>query len=98
MPAAWLARFGRTVTDQVLDAVEGPARGAAQATGARATLAGQALPFRDDAANDATAAANADANASDRALRADARDREAMTVLRDWMAQARGEPRLARRR
>ena len=75
MPAAWLARFGRTVTDQVLEAVE--ARLSAPRTaGTRATLAGQALPSWDDA-ND---------NASQRAL--DARDREAMAAIRDWMAHA----------
>ena len=89
MPAAWLARFGRTVTDQVLEAVE--ARLAApRAAGARATLAGQALPSWDDANDNAKAAAgdNADAreSASDRTLAA--RDREAMTAIRDWMAHA----------
>ena len=46
MPAAWLARFGRTVTDQVLDAVE-ERLAAPRAAGARATLAGQALPSWD---------------------------------------------------
>ena len=95
MPAAWLARFGRTVTDQVLDAVE--ARLAApRAAGARATLAGQALPSWDADGDDATAAANPgsgsgagdDADASGRVLRADARDRDAMAALRDWMAHA----------
>ncbi len=87
MPAAWLARFGRTVTDQVLSVVE--ARLAAPRTaGARATLAGQALPSWDDANDNAKAAAGDNADASDRALRADARDREAMTAIRDWMAHA----------
>ena len=87
MPAAWLARFGRTVTDQVLSVVE--ARLAAPRTaGARATLAGQALPSWDDANDTAKAAAGDNADASDRALRADARDREAMTAIRDWMAHA----------
>ena len=43
IPQAWLARFGRTVTGQVLDAVE--ARLAApREAGARMSLAGQALP------------------------------------------------------
>ena len=91
MPAAWLARFGRTVTDQVLDAVE--ARLAApRAAGARVRLAGQALPFRDGAGDRAKAAANdntgAGDNASGRAFRADARDREAVAAIRDWLAQA----------
>ena len=87
MPAAWLARFGRTVTDQVLSVVE--ARLAAPRTaGARATLAGQALPSWDGGNDTAKAAAGDNADASDRALRADARDREAMTAIRDWMAHA----------
>ena len=86
MPQAWLARFGRTVTDQVLDAVE--ARLAAPRTpGAQATLAGQALPSWD---GDAKAAADpgtgSGASASERALAA--RDRDAMTAIRDWMAHA----------
>ncbi|MCY4003641.1 MAG: hypothetical protein OXF33_08050, partial [Rhodospirillales bacterium] len=40
MPRAWLARFGRTVADQVIDAVEGR-MGAAQAPGTQINLAGQ---------------------------------------------------------
>ena len=92
MPAAWLARFGRTVTDQVLDAVE-ERLAAPRRPGAQATLAGQALPSWDGDA-DATAAANpgsgsgagAGEAASERALAA--RDRDAMTAIRDWMAHA----------
>ena len=102
MPAAWLARFGRTVTDQVLGAVEARLS-APRAAGARATLAGQALPSWD---GDAKAAANpgtgsgagdnagagpgsgsgASGDASERALAA--RDRDAMTAIRDWMARS----------
>ncbi|MCY4013276.1 MAG: hypothetical protein OXG82_11230 [Gammaproteobacteria bacterium] len=40
IPAAWLARFGRTVADQVIDAVEGRME-AAQAPGREVHLAGQ---------------------------------------------------------
>ena len=81
MPAAWLARFGRTVTDQVLDAVEGRLK-APRAAGVRATFAGQALPFWEEGGG--KAAANDDAS-----------DRAAMAALRDWMAQggANGERR-----
>ena len=92
MPAAWLARFGRTVTDQVLDAV-GERLAAPRAAGARVRLAGQALPSWD---GDAKAGANdnagagpgtgSGAGASERALAA--RDREAMTAVRDWMARS----------
>ena len=86
MPAAWLARFGRTVTDQVLDAVE-DRLAAPRAAGARATLAGQALPSWDgDAKAAADPGSGSGAGASERALTA--RDREAMTALRDWLAQA----------
>ena len=42
MPQAWLARFGRTVAEQVLDAVEERIRSAPQA-GVQVTLAGQRL-------------------------------------------------------
>ena len=80
MPAAWLARFGRTVTDQVLEAVEARLS-APRAAGARATLAGQALPSWDGGGK--TAASD---NVSDRTLAA--RDREAMAAIRDWMAHA----------
>ena len=88
MPAAWLARFGRTVTDQVLDAVEARLA-ASRAAGTRVRLAGQALPFW-DAGDRAKTAANDDAGAgaSGRVLRADARDREAVAAIRDWMAHA----------
>ena len=40
IPTAWLARFGRTVADQVIDAVEGR-MGAAGAPGTEVNLAGQ---------------------------------------------------------
>ena len=40
MPQAWLARFGRTVADQVIDAVEGR-MGAARAPGTEVNLAGR---------------------------------------------------------
>ncbi len=42
IPQAWLARFGRTVADQVLDAVENRMRGAQQ-PGIEMTLAGQSV-------------------------------------------------------
>ena len=50
MPAAWLARFGRTVAEQALDGIAG--RLAANRTpGMQGAIAGQALSF-DQAAND----------------------------------------------
>ena len=59
MPQAWLARFGRTVADQVIDAVETRMR-APRAPGAEVRLAGQRLGlgplFGADAAPDGGAA------------------------------------------
>ena len=43
MPKAWLARFGRTVAEQVVDSVQARLE-APRAAGAQATLGGQALP------------------------------------------------------
>ena len=43
MPKAWLARFGRTVAEQVVDSVQARLEAPRQA-GAEATLGGQALP------------------------------------------------------
>ncbi len=42
MPQAWLARFGRTVADQVIDAIEGR-MAAARSPGTEMTVAGQRL-------------------------------------------------------
>ena len=84
MPAAWLARFGRTVTDQVLDAVEARLA-ASRAAGARVRLAGQALPSWDAGDRAKTAANDADdagADASGRVLRADASGRVHRSEMR----------------
>ena len=43
MPQAWLARFGRTVAEQVIEAVQGRLRAPPRA-GMEVSLAGQALP------------------------------------------------------
>ena len=55
IPQAWLARFGRTVADQVLDAVDARLRGA-RTPGIEAAVAGQALSF-DSSPGDADAVA-----------------------------------------
>ena len=65
MPAAWLARFGRTVADQVIEAVEGRVRASRQA-GFEARLAGQRIGGpapADDVMRDAEAQARAEAMA-----------------------------------
>ncbi|MCY4119879.1 MAG: SwmB domain-containing protein [Acidobacteria bacterium] len=86
IPKAWLARFGRTVTGQVLDAVE--ARLAApRLAGARAALAGQALPSRAPGDGDGGDAANDNA-AADRASLAEADPGRAEDAMRRWMAFA----------
>ncbi len=56
MPAAWLARFGRTVAEQALDGISGR-MAAPRTAGVEGTLAGQALSFgaAGEAANDTAA-------------------------------------------
>ena len=76
IPEAWLARFGRTVTGQVLDAVE--ARLAApRVAGAEASLAGQALPSwrGGDGASPGTVSG------------AGEEDRAALAAMTAWLAQ-----------
>ena len=73
IPKAWIARFGRTVTGQVLDAVEGRLAAQRQA-GMQATVAGYALPSWDGGATAQTAAQS--------------EDRLAMAALGSWMARA----------
>ncbi len=57
MPAAWLARFGRTVAEQALDGIAGR-MAAPRTAGMQGSIAGQALSF-DPAANDNTAPSHA---------------------------------------
>ena len=77
MPAAWLARFGRTVTGHVLDAVEARLK-APRTPGMEASLAGQALPSWSPGLG---------SGAGGEAV-ADADDRGAMAALGTWLAQA----------
>ncbi|MDE0201872.1 MAG: hypothetical protein OXK73_05490 [Rhodospirillaceae bacterium] len=60
IPAAWLARFGRTVADQVIDAVEGR-MAAARTGGTELTLGGQRIGGGATAEDDALDAAQAEA-------------------------------------
>ena len=80
---AWLARFGRTVTDQVVDAVTGRLEAPGRA-GASARLAGQALPSW--APGGGAPGASNDDGQPDRASVAEARDTAA--AMRRWMAFA----------
>ena len=54
MPAAWLARFGRTVAEQALDGIAGRIAAPREA-GAQGTIAGQALSFGTGSAADGAA-------------------------------------------
>ncbi|MCY4141081.1 MAG: fibronectin type III domain-containing protein [Rhodobacteraceae bacterium] len=76
---AWLARFGRTVTDQVVEAVT--ARLAAtRSAGVEATLAGQMLPSWSPGGGTVPGAAGGSADAAGGA--------DTATMLRRWMALA----------
>ncbi len=92
MPKAWVARFGRTVADQVLDAVDARLR-AARAGGVSVSLAGQrvggAAPKaeakadeRSSAASDGTAASLFGGTAA-----ADAGETARLKALSEWLRQ-----------
>ena len=92
IPEAWLARFGRTVTGQVLDAVQDRLAASRQA-GAQMSLAGQALPSWTPGPGSGTGAV--DKAAPERLSAADTRGRGAMETVRSWMAgtdAGRSEP------
>ena len=81
---AWLARFGRTVTDQVVDAVTGRLE-APRRAGASAMLAGQALPSWAPGGATAPGAASGDGQPGRASV---AEERDAATTMRRWMAFA----------
>ena len=83
---AWLARFGRTVTDQVLEAVT-DRLAAPRSPGMKVSLAGRALPIRgqDNAAREDRPAGNAGS------LRANLAERGAMDALRNWISHTGAE-------
>ena len=57
MPAAWLARFGRTAAEQALDGIAGRIA-APRSAGVRGTIAGQALNFDPGSTGSQSGAAN----------------------------------------
>ncbi len=79
IPKAWLARFGRTVADHVVDAVT-VRLSAPRAAGVEATLAGHALPSWSPDGGTVPGAVN---GTTGEALYADA---DTATLLRRWMA------------
>ena len=99
MPKAWLARFGRTVAEQVLDAVGARLRTAPRA-GVEATLAGEALPRWN--ANGTAAGGTNDSGTEDAAARAkaareaeaqEAEAKERLTSFSDWLRGGREDGR-----
>ena len=93
IPEAWLARFGRTVTGQVLDAVE--ARLTAPRTpGTQASLAGQALPSwrPGSGAGAGPGSGDADATAAAAAEQAEAEARQALASMTAWLAHMEPDP------
>ena len=89
MPQAWIARFGRTVADQVLDAVEARLR-AARTAGMSVSLGGQQIggttakakaDGKSGAASDGTSASLSGATA------ADAGDTARLKALSDWLSR-----------
>ena len=88
MPKAWIARFGRTVADQVLDAVDARLR-AARTAGMSVSLAGRqigvAVPKADGtsgAATDGTSTSLSGATAA-----ADAEETAGLKALSDWLSR-----------
>ena len=88
MPKAWIARFGRTVADQVLDAVDARLR-AARTAGMSVSLGGQAIggavPKADEysgAATDGTSASLFGGTAAP-----DARETVRLKALSDWLSR-----------
>ena len=93
MPQAWIARFGRTVADQVLNAVEERLRSGGTA-GMSVSLGGQTIGSaglnaksdeESDAASDGTSASLFGATA------ADAGETARLKALSDWLSQETGE-------
>ena len=89
IPQAWIARFGRTVADQVLEAVEGRMRAGRQ-PGTEVSLAGERIglgPLFGGAGGDAPASGGATSGAT-RAREAEAP--RAAGALADWLKGGTG--------
>ena len=88
MPQAWIARFGRTVADQVLDAVDVRLR-AARTAGMSVSVGGQPLSGADAKADEKSGAASDGKAASLFDVRADAADTARLKAL--WLRQETSE-------
>ena len=97
MSQAWIARFGRTVADQVLDAVDARLR-AARTAGMSVSLAGQRLGPAAPVSGAETVAVSGAAAESDPkpatlfgGTAADAEETARLKALSDWLKQETGE-------
>ena len=101
MPQAWIARFGRTVADQVLDAVDARLR-ASRTAGMSVSLAGQRLGLaapesgaESGAETVAVSGAAAESDPKPATLfggtAADAEETARLKALSDWLKQETGE-------
>ena len=80
IPQAWLARFGRTVADQVIDAVDGRL-GAARRPGVEATLAGRSI------------AGAPEGDGTRQSMAEDAASRVRLEAMSNWLRGDTGERR-----
>ena len=87
VPQAWIARFGRTVTGQVLDMVEARLK-APRRAGMEATLAGQALPRWDGSGSGAGPGSLPGAGDKAPGAALGAGDRHTAEEMWRWMARA----------
>ena len=97
MPQAWIARFGRTVADQVLDAVDARLR-ASRTAGMSVSLAGQRLGLAAPESGAETVAVSGAAAETDPkpatlfgGTAADAEETARLKALSDWLKQETGE-------
>ena len=88
MPQAWLARFGRTVAEQVLDAVESRME-APRSPGAEVSLGGQRIGLGPVFGREAGSGAGAESAAARAAQQEEAEAAQAAQRLTAWLA---GEP------
>ena len=90
--SAWLARFARTVTDQVLDAVT-DRLAAPRSPGMTVSLAGRALPTQgqDNAVRGDRPAGRSPAGNAAGSLRASLAERGAMDALSNWISHTGAE-------
>ena len=79
IPQAWLGRFGRTVADQVIDAVDGRL-GAARRPGVEATLAGRSI------------AGAPEGDGTQQSMAEDAASRVRLEALSNWLRGDAGLP------